>query len=191
MATRNRLKEKLRKQKRNRRIIGGSIAIGILAVISLIVWRENRPGIGEEIPVARADHVDFGEAVESPTDPPTSGSHYAAPMPEGFYTVESPEYLAEDHDGFLIHSLEHGYVVFWYNCQPLDEQSCSELTTNIQAVMDDFDGHKLIAFPRLSITAPLVMTSWGQLQEFDVFDEELAKEFITVNKSRAPEPDAP
>jgi hypothetical protein len=191
MANRKRLQKKRQQQQKKTNLTIAGIVIGVAAILGLIVWREVRPAIGSEVEVLRSDHVEVGAPVESPTDPPTSGSHYASPMPAGFYTKESPEYLSGDHDGYLIHSLEHGYVVFWYNCDLLEEQSCTTLLSDIQGVMDDFNGFKLIAFPRPSISAPLVMTAWGQLQEFEAFDVKLAEEFIKVNRPRAPEPNAP
>ena len=191
MANRSRIIERRRQQKRKSIIISASIAAGIIGFLGLIIWNEIKPGIGDKIPIAPAIHIDYGLPAVSPSDPPTSGSHYESPMPEGFYTEESPEFLADDHDGYLIHSLEHGYVIFWYNCQILDEQSCVELKSEIRMVMDELNGMKLIAFPRLSISVPLIMTSWGQLQEFPEFDKELAKEFIKVNQPRAPEANAP
>lgn len=190
MANKRRIQAKKRKQKLKSNLIVGGILIGVVAMIGFLVWSDIKPGIGTEIAVLRSDHVDDGEPVESPSDPPTSGSHYGNPMPAGFYTENSPEYLSTNHDGYLIHSLEHGYVVFWYNCEILDEQSCGTLLSNIQAVMDKFNGFKLIAFPRPSITVPLVMTSWGQLQEFQTFDSALAEKFIKINQPRAPEPGA-
>jgi hypothetical protein len=191
MSNRKRLQKRRRQQKQKANLTVGGIVIAIVAIIGLIVWREARPSIGTEVEVLRADHIEVGALVDTPTDPPTSGSHYASPMPAGFYTEESPEYLSGDHDGYIIHSLDHGYVVFWYNCDLLDDQGCSALLTDIQGVLDDFNGLKLIAFPRPSITVPLVMTAWGQLQEFESFDSKLAERFIKVNQPRAPEPGAP
>lgn len=191
MSTRERLQKKRKQQKlKTNLIVIGVVAI-IVAIIGLILWRETRQPVGTEIPVERADHVADGEPVDSPTDPPTSGSHYGSPMPAGFYTKQSPEYVSGDHDGYIIHSLEHGYVVFWYNCDLLDETSCDALQNDIQDVMDDFNNFKVIAFPRPSISAPLIMTSWGQLLEFEDFDANLAKKFIRVNRPLAPEPNAP
>jgi hypothetical protein len=191
MVNRKRLQKKRRQQKQKTNLTVGGIVMGIAAIIGLIVWREARPAIGTKVEVLRSDHVEVGAPVDSPTNPPTSGSHYASPMPAGFYTKESTEYFSGDHDGYLIHSLEHGYVVFWYNCDLLDEQSCNTLLSDIQRVLDDFNGFKLIAFPRPSITHPLVMTAWGQMQEFVTFDAQLAEKFIKVNQPRAPEPGAP
>jgi len=191
MNRREKLEKKRKQQKQKNNLIVGGIVIGVVAIISLIVWREIRPGIGTAVEVLRSDHVEVGTPVESPSDPPTSGSHYSSPMPAGFYTTESPEYLSEDHDGYLIHSLEHGYIVFWYNCDLLDAESCTSLLTDIQDVMDDFNNFKLIAFPRPSISVPMIMTAWGQMQEFETFDAKLAEKFIKVNQPNAPEPNAP
>jgi hypothetical protein len=57
--------------------------------------------------------------------------------------------------------------------------------------MSEMQASKLIAFPRPSLTAPLVMTAWGRLLEFESFDAELAKELIIVNQVLAPEYGAP
>ena len=48
----------------------------------------------------------------------------------------------------------------------------------------------MITFPRPSITAPLVMTSWGYMQEFETFDAGLAERFIEVDPDFALEPNA-
>ena len=99
--------------------------------------------------------------------------------------------MADYPEGYLVHNLEHGYVIFWYNCNLLDEQNCSELKIQIKSVMDEFNGVKLIAFPRESLDVPVVMTSWGQLQQFEVFNENPAASFVESNRNRAPEPNAP
>lgn len=188
-------RELIQKRRRSRKIRTGlvvsAIIVAVFSLIGLIIWREVRPGIGTKITALRADHFKDGDPVESPTDPPTSGSHYGSPMQAGFYTEESPEYVAGDHDGYILHSLEHGYVTFWYNCDLLKEQECDSLLSDIRKTMDEFNGQKLIAFPRPSISHPLVMTSWEQLQEFETYDADLARKFIKVNQPRAPEPYAP
>ena len=93
--------------------------------------------------------------------------------------------------GYLVHNLEHGYVLFWYNCDLLSESACSDLKSQIRTVMDELGGTKLIAYPWNSIDVPLVMTSWGRLQRFETFDPAQAKAFYRANLNQAPEPDAP
>jgi hypothetical protein len=94
-------------------------------------------------------------------------------------------------EGYLIHNLEHGYVIFWYNCNLLDDSGCNEIKDQIRNVIDEFNSFKVIGFPRSSIDAPVVATSWGRLQRFDNFDEQLAADFVRANRGRAPEPNAP
>ena len=191
MANRERIQKRRQRESRNRNLIVGGVILALILIIGLIAWREINPGGGTSVEVLRADHLEDGAAVASPTDPPTFGAHYSAPLEAGFYTVGSPEFQAGDYEGYIIHSHEHGYVTFWYNCDLLDEQGCDQLMNDIQKVMDEFNGFKLIAFPRSSLDFPVVMTAWTQYQEFETFDAREAEKFIRVNRPLAPEPSAP
>jgi hypothetical protein len=186
-------REKRKQRKRNSMLIWGSVAVVALAVLGYALWVAFRPSSGESIPImASSNHVAEGE---DPglynSDPPTSGPHYANEFNAGFYDEEDAANMADYPEGYLVHNLEHGYVIFWYNCNLLDEQNCSELKIQIKSVMDEFNGVKLIAFPRESLDVPVVMTSWGQLQQFEVFNENQAASFVESNRNRAPEPNAP
>lgn len=149
--------------------------------------------VEEEIPImASREHVREGED-PGPynSDPPTSGKHYSSSLEPGFYDqgvlAEGPAYP----EGYLVHSLEHGYVIFWYNCAALETMSCGNLKEQIREVMVEYEGDKLIAFPRASIDQPVVMTSWGHRMAFPTFEAEAASGFIERNRYNAPEPLAP
>ncbi len=73
----------------------------------------------------------------------------------------------------------------------MDDPGCDTLKSQIKEVMDKFDGFKLIAFPSDSLDVPLAMVSWGQLLQFEVLDQGLASQFVSVNRNRATEPNAP
>jgi hypothetical protein len=94
-------------------------------------------------------------------------------------------------EGYIVHNLEHGYVVFWYNCDLLSESECSTLKSEIRTVIDEFDGVKLIAFPWSSLDVPLAMTSWDRIFRFDSFDPQTAAAFVRANRNQSPEPNAP
>lgn len=170
-------------------VLWGGLGLLALAVIGFVVWRGVRPATGEAIPeMVSSPHIPTDtDPGEYNSDPPTSGLHYAGEAEAGFYDSNIYTYPA----GYLVHNLEHGYVIFWYNCDLLSENECSELKTQIRSVMDDLGGTKLIAYPWPSIDVPLVMTSWGRLQRFETFDAEQAKAFYRANLNRAPEPNAP
>jgi hypothetical protein len=143
------------------------------------------------IPVEGADHVEEGtDPGPYNSNPPTSGSHYPTTFEAGFYTEEAAASLPPFPEGYLVHNLEHGYVVFWYNCGLLEPAACEEMRGRIQAVMEEFDGVKLIAFPWPSIEVPVVLTSWGRMETMERFDERLARNFVRRNRNQAPEPEA-
>ncbi|MBI5961919.1 MAG: DUF3105 domain-containing protein [Chloroflexi bacterium] len=186
---RQQLHDRQRKQKLKSSLIWGGIGVVVLAIIGLIVWQGVRPAAGESIPIMVSDpHIPVdSDPGEYNSDPPTSGRHYAEEARAGFFENNDYQYPA----GYLVHNLEHGYVIFWYNCGLLDESGCANLKEQIKTIIDELGGVKLIAYPWPSLDVPLVMTSWGRLQRFETFDAEQIKAFYRANLNRAPEPDAP
>lgn len=192
------IQEKRRARRRQQKLTSslkwGGISIAAIAALAFMVWNGIRPSYGESVPIMpdAGNHVAIGtDPGPFNSNPPTSGRHYGQSLEAGFYFEDSPEVLYDYPDGYLLHNLEHGYVILWYNCTLLDAPSCEQLKGQISTIMDDFNGIKLIAFPDQTIESPLVMTSWGQIQEFDSFDEKLVDRFIRNNRNRSPEPNAP
>ena len=161
----------------------------MLAIVGLVVWQGVRPAAGESVQIMVSDpHIPVdSDPGQYNSDPPTSGRHYAEEAQKGFYESNIYTYPA----AYLVHNLEHGYVIFWYNCDLLDESGCANLKEQIKTTMDDLGGTKLIAYPWTSLDVPLVMTSWGRLQKFEAFDSQQAKAFYRSNLNKAPEPNAP
>ena len=58
------------------------------------------------------DHKPDGTVIHYPVSPPSSGPHYAAwaPFEKKFYTLDDRPPVAN-----LVHNLEHGYTILWYN----------------------------------------------------------------------------
>ena len=91
-------------------------------------------------------------------------------------------------EGYLVHNLEHGYVIFWYNCKANPAINCTDLKKAILNVMDTYGGIKLIEFPWLTLGVPLAMSSWGRIYKLNIPDEKLMRQFVTSNRFQAPEP---
>jgi len=189
-------KRQVKKQQRRRKqiqnwVIWGGLAVIVLGVLGYAVFARAKPALGESVPVmANTSHVPEGtDPGPYNTDPPTSGQHYDNEMQAGFYNEgdQASPYPA----GYLVHSLEHGYVIFWYNCSLVSDQDCANLKSSIQSVMDRANNFKVIGYPWPSIDVPVVMTSWGRIQKFDKFDPKLAYDFVVANQNKAPEPNAP
>ena len=162
-------------------------------LVAAIVRPRVQPSEGEAVPVmGSSTHVEEGtDPGPYNSDPPTSGRHYSESLPSGFYEEGEAASFGAYPQGRLVHSLEHGYVIFWYDCDGLSQDDCSQLKAQIRQVMDDAGNLKVIAFPWSSIAEPVVMTSWGQMLRLDSFDPAAALQFVRTNRNRAPEPQAP
>jgi hypothetical protein len=183
-------RQQRQRQKNFQRISWIAAAAVVLGVVAYTLWIGVRPAVGEEVAVMPdTSHVAEGtDPGPYNTNPPTSGKHYPGSYTARFY--EQPEPV-EYPEGFLVHSLEHGYVIFWYNCDLLDETACSDLKEGIRGVMDRAGNFKVIAYPWNTIDVPLAITSWGRLLNMDSFDAEAAYQFVVRNRNKAPEPQAP
>ena len=176
------------------RLTWAGVGIGVLAIVGLLIWQTAQPasGMGETIPVNSRQHIPEGtDPGPYSSDPPAGGAHYPTTLPAKLYQEQDLASLGKYPQGYLVHNLEHGYVIFWYNCASLDDAGCQKLKSQIQGVLDQFDGVKVMAFPWNSLDVPVVATSWGRLQRFETFDPGLAARFVRANRNKSPEPDAP
>jgi len=149
-----------------------------------------------------ADHRPDGERIDYASAPPTSGPHYPVPAPftRKFYTPDdSPEVER------LVHNLEHGYTVLWYDPAVLDAQqeTLQHLATKVtesEDVAEQVAGKFLVApwdtergeFPD---GMSFALTHWGATQGFRQYCGELSgeavRDFVTTHPfSDSPEPNA-
>ncbi|HMG30377.1 MAG TPA: DUF3105 domain-containing protein [Jiangellaceae bacterium] len=147
-----------------------------------------------------ADHRADGEQIEYTSAPPTSGPHYAVPASfnRKFYTPsDSPEIER------LVHNLEHGYTVLWYDPSVLEDQESTlgELATKVtddEELAEAVNGKFIVApwdtergeFPD---GATYALTHWGAEQGFRQYCGELSgevvRDFVTAHPSSdSPEP---
>jgi len=107
------------------------------------------------------------QPVSYATFPPTSGPHSATPAGYGFYETAPP---FEN----LVHSLEHGDIVIYY--QPtLPEDQLNELR---ELTTIKYMGSGVLAVPNADISAPVVATAWTKMMTLDAFDAEALKQFM-------------
>jgi hypothetical protein len=185
-----------KKQKQQKILLYSGLGLAVVAVVVILILAttqsSNSTGLmGDEVAIPSRDHVST-DAVPGPfnSNPPAGGAHFDTDYTAKFYQESDLASLPKHPEGYLVHSLEHGYVIFWYNCQ-VPNTDCAALKQTIQKVMDDTGGAKLIAFPWSSMDIPLAMTSWGRILKFTKPDPALMKQFVERNRYQAPEPDAP
>lgn len=161
---------------------------GLAAVIIPNIGTGTASAEWEEFPTQEALHIEGMEPEAIPTyntEPPTSGAHYGDPMlpaAAGFYE-------AAKADLNLVHSLEHGYVIIWYDCEQLS--NCDTVKDQLKTVLTQTGSYKTIIMPREDMPAPVIATSWGMMyKQFD-FDAAKMVDFVKNNRENSPEPTAP
>uniref|UniRef100_A0A832E0N6 DUF3105 domain-containing protein n=1 Tax=candidate division WWE3 bacterium TaxID=2053526 RepID=A0A832E0N6_UNCKA len=143
----------------------------------------SRPLPGEAVADLGRAHIAVGTAREYNSNPPTSGPHYAEWTRAGIY--DQPI-----EDGYLIHSLEHGYVIMSYRCEQLTgggEQVCKEFQDKLGALAEDLGIKKLIVVPRPTLDVPLALTAWTRLLKLEAVDEPQIRSFVHTFRNAGPE----
>ena len=164
-------------------IVGGAMLAVILLVASFSI--DFNP-IGERVEVMPdRSHVPEGTDPDPyNTNPPSSGPHYAEHFASEFFEVNTYDYP----EGYLVHNLEHGYAIFWYNCDLFSAEECVQLKNEIRGVMEKAKMYKVIAYPWPKIDVPVVITSWGRMLTMEKFDTNLAYTYVRQYREKSPEP---
>ena len=101
------------------------IAGTILVLAALLAWlfiESTKPLPGEKELQDGREHKPDGSKLDYKFNPPTSGDHYPSWISKGFF--DEPR-----ADGNLVHSLEHGYVIIWYDCEKKVTSDKSQVTS--------------------------------------------------------------
>lgn len=105
------------------------LIVGIVLAGGFWMWREfTRPLPGQVLSSMGENHVTDISGVQYNSNPPTSGPHFPIWAKPGVYDRVIS-------DGYLIHSMEHGYIVVSYNCQSIragERESRSFITSTLK-----------------------------------------------------------
>ena len=182
-------------------MIGGVIGIAVVAGLAWLATQSRSRESGETVPIPQVQPVEeMPEVVHVAegtdpgpynSDPPTSGKHYPTQAFADFVDEDGLESFGEFPAGYLVHSLELDYVIFWYNCEVLIDTECENLKDEIKQVMGRVGDFKVIGFPWPTIEEAVVLTSWGRLLRFEEFDPNVAEQYVRNFRNQAPEPNAP
>lgn len=131
---------------------------------------------GQAVADLGRDHVSVGTSVEYNSNPPTSGPHYSQWTKRGVY--DGPV-----EDGYLIHSLEHGYVIISYRC----EGECQQLKNSLKGFYEQHKQKRLIVVSRPSLDVPIALTAWNRILKLQEWDESQVEAFVRAFENRGPE----
>jgi hypothetical protein len=180
-------------------LIGGVLLAGlvILALVLLMSGGQD-PNQG----VAQADdgnaHVDIGITCRTAGDPcgpdpysslpATSGPHWDPSGVANWGVYSTPQ-----NETQLIHNLEHGGIVIWYDPDAVDAAQVDELSRYVTTqVSSGISGRfKFILSPwggEEELPSPIVATAWRYLLELDEVDTGALDAFTRARYGIAPEP---
>ena len=219
-------KDQQRKERRRSLLILGACVLVVVALLGSAVFvyvkdqraeskAEGTPlaelGVSSSAagcdPVAKADatgsgdHIDTGTPIPYPDAPPAFGQHWPNFLQgseiRSFYTTQDRPELER-----LVHSLEHGYTILWYDDTV---KPGSQAYKTVQSIADKFDGYFMAApwTPEDGEAFPsgkhLALTHWtgpekqqGITQYCAATSGAVVKKFMDDYPAKnAPEPDAP
>lgn len=166
--------------------VGGILVIGlvVLAVVLMFSGGGQEGGIGQRMPLDGAGlHIPACQPGNYSSVPATSGCHRDTPAAWGVYSSPQDEVQ-------LIHNLEHGGIVIWYQADRLDAADIAALEdfTRRQLASDRW---KVILSPwnGEDFDHPIAVSAWSWLLYLDEVDTDQIRRFFDDHYLKeAPEP---
>lgn len=169
---------KLARTRRGRRkgnplpwIVGlGGLAVLVVAQIGINLYRD-MTAPGERFASQGNVHIALGTSTPGyNSDPPTSGWHTADLAAWGTYVEPVP-------DQRLIHNMEDGGVILWYEAGTPEENEA-----HVAALQEVVAGRysRFVIAPRADMPTPYAMTAWQRLERFDAIDAVAMQAFLAA-----------
>ncbi len=134
-------------------------------------------------------HIPIGTTYPWDSNPPSSGAHYPIWAAYMTYTTPVPP-------GYFLHNLEHGAVVFFYNCS--DPSGCPDLVSGLQMAEDALPDDPLcdkeaglrvraLITPDPTLPTPVAAATWGWIYTAACIDLPTLIDFATLHYGRGPQ----
>jgi uncharacterized protein DUF3105 len=167
-------------------IIGGILVVGaIVLVVAFLFAGGNSATVGERKPDDGGGHIaDCQTGGPYSSVPATSGQHWSTPADWGVYTTAAPA-----REPQVIHNLEHGGIVIWYQPDKLDANGVQALTDYVQQQVRSAK-FKVILSPWTGedFGHPIAVTAWTWLLYLDSAEIGQVRAFLDDHYGLAPEP---
>lgn len=148
-------------------------------------------------PVGSGDHVAEGTVVKYAVNPPTSGRHDG-----NFIRGARTFYEAADRPSVekLVHSLEHGYTIVWYDSTVTGDRLEALRGLSERLTEGGATGTRVIAAPWTAEdeargTLPpgkhVALSRWGKDRDFRQYCADVSGEVVEAFTTRHPATDAP
>jgi hypothetical protein len=179
--------------------IGGVLLIGVILIVLVVaLGGAPNPNAGELQPDDGGTHVADGTDCRAPTAPCGAGPYSSLPATSGPHWETTPAqwgaYSTPLPESQIIHNLEHGGIVIWYDPELVDDAGVAELTSYVEGQVDSGIGgrFKFILSPwggEDDLGGAVALTAWRHLLTIDALDMDVVRAFADANYLRhAPEP---
>ena len=172
-------------------IILGLVVVAMLAAGAFYFWRGNQANSEFEALAAQGQsalsrvvtpqsqgsgHLTPGQEVTYPDRFPTSGIHDPTSVSPGFYDDSFSPTL-------LVHSVEHGHIVIYY------DDPGPEAVRLLREWTSFYSGHwdGVVAVPAPGLGTRVVLTAWLKKLKLKQFEPAAAAAFIDKYRGRGPE----
>lgn len=134
----------------------------------------------ERTPSRGTDHVPRGTDLDYDRVPPLSGPHYAGTVEAGFYEESQPL-------GDVVHTLEHGAVVVYYDPGALTPEAERSLREWAAAHDGHWSSVVVVPHPDVDPDSPYVLTAWRTELRTGSYDPDVVRAFLAEYLGRGPE----
>jgi hypothetical protein len=179
--------------------IGGVLVIGVILIaLVLVLGSEPDPSLGVQQTDNGNAHVAVGTTCRSPQAPCGDDPYSSLPATSGPHWDPSGianwgVYSTPQNESQLIHNLEHGGIVIWYDPDRLEAEGVETLSQYVtrQNEAGVSGRYKFILTPwggEEELPSAVVATSWRWLLELDEADTGAIEAFASEHYGIAPEP---
>jgi hypothetical protein len=161
----------------------GLVALAVVAVlVALVAGSRPNPNAGTAQPDDGRAHIPNCSPGAYSSVPATSGCHDGSPGAWGVYAAPAQETQ-------MIHNLEHGGIVIWYQPDLLEAEQIEQLEgyVNTQVQSNRF---KVILAPWAGedFGHPIALNAWQWQLYQDTVDLGVIRDFVSIHYGDAPEP---
>lgn len=166
-------------------LIGGGVVVALLVIGAIVL-----PMLQRQAPTPTStgsaacdnlltladegrEHLVPGETPTYNQVPPSSGTHNVVSLPSGIY--DSNVDVTQ-----LVHSLEHGYVIMFYNGIPQNE------IDQLVAIQRS-DPYKVIVAPYPNMPYKVALVAWDHRQVCEGVNEQAIRSFTAQFRNQGPE----
>lgn len=129
------------------------------------------------------NHLAVCSATDYPDNPPAGGDHYSVWAAYRSYSFAVPR-------GFWVHNLEHGAVVYTYNCPDGCADEVAQVQAMIDALPEDCGGgpaRRVVLTPDPLLDVRWGASAWGQTLRADCVDAARFRNFYLNHFGHGPE----